>query len=115
MVLTNSASDGQANTDELCNSDHSHPAAEWAADLSIDGHTDFYLPSRRELRLCWVNVPELFESGWYWTSTQHSPGYAWIQGFGDGFQYDYDKGTQARARAVRRFLTTSVLQSFTGA
>jgi hypothetical protein len=92
--------DGQANTSSLC--DGNHPAAEWAAGLSIDGHKDFYLPSRRELSLCYANVPELFEKEWHWSSTQSSAGCAYIQFFGLGYQLSDHKGLGYRARAVRR-------------
>ncbi|WP_421885207.1 DUF1566 domain-containing protein [Methylibium sp.] len=101
-----SSLDGLANTRALVNSSHDHPAAEWAHSLNADGHRDWYLPSRRELRLCWVNAPQFFVSGWYWTSTQYSPLNAWIQNFGGGSQYLYVKAYEARARAVRRFLIT---------
>jgi len=101
--------DGRANTLALVESEHSHPAAEWAATREVDGHRDFYLPARRELRLCWVNVPELFADAWYWSSTQYSPNLAWIQDFDDGYQYDVHKDYEYRARAVRRVLTTSTL------
>ncbi|MDT4813073.1 hypothetical protein FQZ97_460440 [compost metagenome] len=101
--------DGLANTRGLVESEHEHPAAQWAAGLEIEGHRDFYLPARRELRLCWVNVPELFEKGWHWSSTQFSPYDAWIQDFDDGAQYDGHKDDEGRARAVRRVLTTSAL------
>lgn len=105
--------DGQANTTALLNSAKSHPAAEWAGALVIEEHRDFYLPSRRELRLCWVNVPELFAKEWYWSSTQYSPCYAWYQYFGGGSQ-NYDlKDYELRARAVRRVLTPSPLDHFT--
>lgn len=94
--------DGQANTLALVSSEHDHPAAEWAVGLVIDGHADWYLPARREAALCYATVPELFEKAWHWTSTQCSPGYAWGQYFGDGFQGNYRKGLELRARAVRR-------------
>lgn len=96
--------DGQANTAALVKSKHDHPAAEWAAGLDIDGHADFYLPSRRELRLCWVNVPELFEEGWYWSSTQYSAHIAWTQRFDGGNQGNFVKDFALRARAVRRLV-----------
>lgn len=101
--------DGLANTRSLVDSEHSHPAAEWAAGLEINGHRDFYLPSRRELRLCWVNVPDLFAEKWYWSSTQYSPDLAWTQDFDDGNQDDVHKLNELRARAVRRVLSTSPL------
>ena len=97
--------DGYANTEALINSEHSHPAAEWAAQLGIAGHDDWYLPARRELALCYANVPELFEKRWHWSSTQYSPNLAWIQYFGGGTQDNGHKGYEYRARAVRRVLT----------
>lgn len=69
--------------------------------LEIEGHSDFYLPSRDELRLCCMNVPEIFEQAWYWTSTQYSAYLAFSQNFDDGYQSDYDKYSKLRARAVR--------------
>jgi hypothetical protein len=101
--VATSDTDGPANTRTLVASEQSHPAAQWANGLDIEGHADWHLPSRRELRLCWVNVPELFDDGWYWTSTQHSAHTAWSQVF-DGGGQDYDgKDNELRARAVRRF------------
>ena len=95
--------DGQANTKALLDSTHDHPTAQWAAGLSIEGHDDWYLPARHELRLCYLNVPELFNTeDWYWSSTQYSPHYAWIQDFDDGNQDNDHKGNALRARAVRR-------------
>ncbi|MBM2883961.1 DUF1566 domain-containing protein [Chromobacterium phragmitis] len=96
--------DGKANTLALARSSIDHPAAEWAAGLEIDGHADWYLPARRESVLCYANTPELFEKAWYWTSTQCSPGGAWLQGFGDGGQDTCHKNDELRARAVRRFV-----------
>lgn len=94
--------DGLANTLALVESDADHPAAEWAAGLIIEGHADWYLPARRELRLLWINVPELFEDDWYWSSTQYSPLSAWTQDFDGGVQISGHKVTEGRARAVRR-------------
>lgn len=94
--------DGLANTRALCESDISHPAAEWAAGLVIDGHNDYYLPARRELSLCYANAPELFEKVWHWSSTQYSAYGAWVQYFVDGSQGYLHKGYEYRARAVRR-------------
>jgi hypothetical protein len=96
--------DGATNTRALVESKIEHPAAKWADGLRIDGHFDFYLPARRELRLLWCTVPHLFQEGWYWSSTQCSPGSAWGQNFASGSQGYNDKDDQGRARAVRRFL-----------
>jgi hypothetical protein len=72
--------------------------------LEIDGHSDFYLPSRIESRLLWCNVPELFEKEWYLTSTQGASNGAWLQGFFHGTQSNGGKKFEARARAVRRLI-----------
>jgi hypothetical protein len=95
---------GAANTAALAACLQEHPAAKWAAGLKIDGHSDWYLPSRRELRLLWVNCAEAFPAGWYWSSTQFSAYYAWHQYFDDGYQDVDDKACQGRARAVRRLV-----------
>lgn len=100
---SNSIRDGKANTDALRQSSHEHPAAQWAADLNIAGHSDWYLPARHELRLCFLNVQEQFDTArWYWSSTQYSPNDAWIQTFDDGTQHYDAKDYALRARAVRR-------------
>lgn len=96
--------DGLANTTALNNSEIKHPAAQWAASLSINGHSDLYLPSRGEIRVAWVNVPELFEDGYYWTSTQCSADDAFFQDFSGGGQSTLDKSYELAARAVRRVL-----------
>jgi hypothetical protein len=100
--------DGLANTRALCESSVDHPAAEWAAALVIEGHGDFYLPARRELSLCYANVPELFEKAWYWSSTQSSRSTAYAQTFDDGHQSPRDKGYEGRARAVRRIIDSPI-------
>ena len=142
-----SCNDGLANTTAM--KDAGNKAAEWALQLNIAGYTDWYLPSRDELELCYRNLKptdddnwasfrdgdnpsslptgypytdqspqqtsatdfqsggsEAFAEDWYLTSTQYSPYGAWIQGFGDGGQYDGHKGYARRARAVRRFKVT---------
>lgn len=102
--------DGQANTRALIESEHDHPAAQWATDLEVDGLRDWYLPARHELRLCYLNVPELFSTDdWYSSSTQYSPDTAWFQHFVDGNQYDGRKHTTRRAVAVRRVVINSPL------
>ena len=100
--------DGKANTDALVKHGGC-PAAEWAAGLSIDGHNDFYLPARRELALCYANVPDLFKRQWHWSSTQCSANNAWLQYFVVGDQYNGRKGNEYSARAVRRFISNSAI------
>jgi len=102
---TNHEFDGLANTKALA--DGNHPAADWAANLNVNGFNDYYLPARRELSLCYANVPELFEKEWHWSSTQCSAGNAYVQGFSSGSQGSYHKEDDYRVRAVRRL---SVIQ-----
>jgi hypothetical protein len=95
--------DGSANTKAILAADGEHPAAEWATKYTNDGHSDFYLPAQREQSLCFATIPDQFEmDDWYWSSTQYSADYAWIQSFGGGIQDYADKDFAGRARAVRR-------------
>ncbi|HET9678962.1 MAG TPA: DUF1566 domain-containing protein, partial [Gammaproteobacteria bacterium] len=71
--------------------------------LTVDGHSDLYLPARRENALLYTNLPELFEKCWHWSSTQYSADDAWGQGFGNGGQNGIHKYYECRVRAVRRF------------
>lgn len=99
--------DGLANTLALLASDISFPAALWTGCIEIDGHSDFYLPAKNEALACYVAAAHLFKKDcWYFTSTQHAhgAGYAWMQSFYNGGQYDTHKSGEFRARAVRRIL-----------
>jgi len=85
--------------------------------LTINGHSDWFLPSKDELDLMYKNLRQKglggFGNGWYWSSSQ-SNGYpnndAWIQNFSDGTQADASFGNRPseknRAnsiRAIRQF------------
>ena len=78
------------------------PAAQACVAADIDGHADWYLPSRRELALCFANVPDLFKETWYWSSTQYSDYDAWSQNFDYGSQTGIGKKFEGRVRLVRR-------------
>ncbi len=96
--------DGQANTGAILSASGDHPAAEKVAAVMVDGHSDFYLPAKRESALLYANLPEQFEAAYYWTSTQRSAYDAVYQYFGygnQGYGGEYDK---LRARAVRRLI-----------
>jgi len=100
--------DGKANTLSLVNSETEHPAAEWAAGLTIEGHSDWYLPARRELALAEINVSELFDKEWHLSSTQCSSYDAWAQGFYGGSQGSIGKGGGYCAVAVRRVVYSAL-------
>ena len=98
----NSWCDGQANTAAMAAA--GSPLAKWVRDLRIDGHDDWYLPSRLEALALFSDLNNEFARAWYWTSTQYAPApdFAWTQNFCSSHQsYDY-KHAGLRARAVRR-------------
>lgn len=73
-------------------------AHEWAA--SIGGE----LPTRQEQALLFANLKGKFEPAYYWSNEQHASdtAYAWSQHFINGYQSYGFKGSELRARAVRR-------------
>ncbi|MDP3137194.1 MAG: DUF1566 domain-containing protein [Burkholderiaceae bacterium] len=76
----------------------------WQAALDWAKRIDGELPTRREQALLYANCKEQFEGAWYWSSEQHAANSvsAWFQHFDNGYQYDYYKSAELRARAVRR-------------
>lgn len=97
-----SAWDGAANTAALLADEQPHPAAQFAAGFSRDGHNDYFLPSRSELQIAEANVPEVFSKAWHWSSSQYSALSAWLMDFSAGGQSYGDKGFERRVRPVRR-------------
>lgn len=94
--------DGASNTAALLKSGESHPAAHWASIYTADGHTDFFLPSRYDLFTAYLCAPKLFKtSGWYWSSTQDSRDYAFVQDFEYGSSGWVSKDGEHRVRAFR--------------
>ena len=79
-------------------------ADQFARAVTVNGLTDFSLPTRAEQSIAFGNVPELFQKDWYWSSekTASDAGYAWCQTFGTGGQYCDPIDSELRARAVRR-------------
>jgi hypothetical protein len=77
-------------------------ACVWPKSVIVDGHTDFALWFRKEQSLSFANVGDLFKPEYYWSCEQFSSYYAYVQGFYNGFQGYYGKGSFCRARSVRR-------------
>jgi hypothetical protein len=103
---------------DLC--DDPTTAAKSAAAYVHNGYTDWFLPSKDELNLMWVNLadtdeggdnsgvddagnPGGFASGDYWSSSQSNSNYAWLKFFNSGGQGGYIKAGTYRVRAVRAF------------
>jgi hypothetical protein len=95
-------------------------AAKAAAAYEFNGYTDWFLPSKFELNLMWLNLADPlgdgravgfdtdsvggFASDYYWSSSQVSASNAWAQEFVGGYQGDYyGKILPLRVRAVRAF------------
>jgi len=68
------------------------------------------LPTRREQSLLFANLKGEFESAWYWSGERHeeNSGWAWCQGFDDGYQPYNRQSGRLRARAVRRFIPSAI-------
>jgi len=63
------------------------------------------LPTKDELNLLYQNKDKIgdFADYDYWSSTENSTNYAWLQSFYDGSQIDYGKSSPNNVRAVRAF------------
>jgi hypothetical protein len=95
-----SLTDGMANTIAMAGAGSA--AALKVRELEIEGHRDFYIPSRGEMWALRANVPELFDKEWHWTSTQDGRHDAFVQNFAGGDSGWYGKDVECRVRAVRR-------------
>ena len=82
-------------------------AADICANLSLGGYSDWFLPSKDELNLMYVNLKLYalggFADGYYWSSSEFDAYYAWFQFFYSGFQLYSSKFNTFRVRAVRAF------------
>ncbi len=89
-------------------------AADICANLSLNGYTDWFLPSKGELDAMYQNKVTInttaqansgsaFEDAYYWSSSENGSNYAWDQDFGSGYQNFYNKYDASRVRAVRAF------------
>ncbi len=106
---------GELNTSIIISSqvsigdDGSDYAAQICNDLQItEGgkiYGDWYLPSKYELNLLYIQKTAVggFASAYYWSSTEYSNYYAWLQYFANGYQYCDDKLNTFYVRAIRAF------------
>jgi TolB-like protein len=82
-------------------------AAQLCVSLDFDGYKDWFLPSKDELNLMYVNLKQKglggFQGGWYWSSSQGDNYLAWVQKFSDGYQYVGFRNLSFSVRAVRAF------------
>jgi len=99
---------GNQNTIDIeagCN--ETETAADICANLTIDGYSDWFLPSKDELNEMYLNKAIIggFSPNSYWSSTEADNLSANMQRFSDGFQSDSKeyKDYTYSVRAVRAF------------
>jgi hypothetical protein len=82
------------------------PACE---ELISNGYSDWYLPSKEELNLVYVNLGKFgigcFREGFYWSATEQNRLFAWGREFdeGDFLLWAMQKTMKLNVRAVRSF------------
>ena len=71
---------------------------EWAKSIGGD------LPNRIEQAMLWADHRDQFQKDWYWSNEtdSDSSSWAWCQIFIYGYQGNYPKNDEFRARSVRR-------------
>jgi hypothetical protein len=80
-------------------------AAKVCANLTAEGHDDWYLPSVAELDCIFQHKDKIggFNSAVYWSSSEHPIGFSWFQNFAEkGFKYQAPRNTTAAVRCVRK-------------
>ncbi|HOY30518.1 MAG TPA: hypothetical protein PKW80_01440 [Bacteroidales bacterium] len=85
-------------------------AADGCANCTSGGYSDWFLPSKDELNLMYVNLHTQglgnFGPNTIWSSSEcyiGTPNFAWLQDFSDGVQYGCVKYYSKSVRAVRAF------------
>jgi hypothetical protein len=81
-------------------------AARLCRGVTINGYSDWYLPSKDELNKLYLNrvaVGGFAPSGFYWSSSEDSSNLVWAQYFLIDYQGKYDKYGTLYVRAVRAF------------
>ena len=83
-------------------------AAKMCTDYSINGYNDWFLPSKDELNLMYVNLKQKslgsFKDRYYWSSSENSSSSAWRQNFYGGIQTGYYRNSGVYVRPIRSFL-----------
>lgn len=102
-----SDTDGDANTATIILAGGT-PAASFAAGLSLNGYSDWYLPAKSEIAMIYSNLAVLTAAGagpfqtTYWSSTEYDAGYAYLSRFNDGTQGLSVKQNVLYVRSIRR-------------
>lgn len=89
----NSDFDGLANTIAMAR--YGSALAKRVRSLNIEGHKDWYVPSKAEGNLLAANAAHLLGSSEYWLSTKSQGAFAWA--------HDMDQGVQHQAHTAQAF------------
>lgn len=116
--ITSLTDNGKSNTVEILNQCAERPIAASSTQVTINGYSDWYLPSISELQTMWFNIGRgasganfnigNFTNAIYWSSNQAPGGSFANQGYGilfngQGFRQLVDKDFSLNVRAIRRF------------
>jgi uncharacterized protein (TIGR02145 family) len=99
---------GSANTTAIITIQGGTPTS-YAAGLATahngGGYTDWYLPSKDELNILYLNRTAIggFADGYYWSSTEIFTNTAFLMNFGFGHQENLGKSYPGYVRAIRAF------------
>ncbi len=112
-VVNDASTDGESYTAILITEDSDsgtagaqpHQAAQYCADLSVNGHNDWYLPAQDELNTLYTNRAVIgnFDTSptYYWSSTEYTNANARIQRFSNGNQSQDGKSIIYLVRCAR--------------
>lgn len=97
---------GQSNTKKIIDvQGNGIYAASICDQLVLNGHNDWFLPSKDELNLLYQqrNLVGGFANDYYWSSPEYDTLNAWNQYFPYGPQFYANKSSKACVRAIRAF------------
>jgi Protein of unknown function (DUF1566) len=80
-------------------------AAQLCDALTLNGYSDWFLPSRDELNQMYLQKTVIggFANSFYWSSSEYDAGDAWYQYFPSGTQLNGGKTNPTYVRAIRAF------------
>lgn len=93
---------GQANTTAIVAEQGNGSAVYICDHLTLSGYSDWYLPSKDEMHLVYLQKATLNLVGTYWTSSLVSGG-VWAQECTGGSQVQVNTSSNLKIRAVRSF------------
>ena len=111
FIRTNAVSthDGKENTNKIVKAQGRilPYAAKICADFQYETYTDWFLPSKDQLKILYENrhLLEGLSQQLYWSSTEYETGQVWVQNFTTGEQHLNNTSDQAHVhtRAIREF------------